>query len=80
MKYIKEQDVWVWAECPECGMTMKFRKEDMELNKGTKTYHLKEDVECFCGQESDVIEVDGDTRYCANELSFINDRVVDEVR
>ena len=56
MKYIKEQDVWVWAECPECGMIMKFRNEDMELNKGTKTYHLKEVVECFCGQESDVIE------------------------
>ena len=56
MKYIKEQDIWVWAECSECGMTMKFRKEDLKLDESTKTYHLKEGVECFCGEQSCDIE------------------------
>lgn len=56
MKYIKEQDAWVWAECPECGMTMKFRKEDLKFDESARTYRLKESVECFCGEQSNEIE------------------------
>lgn len=55
MKYIKEEGIWIWAECAECGMIMKFRKDNLRLDKSSRTYHLSEKVECFCGAESDLI-------------------------
>ena len=53
MNYIKEEDGWIFAECSECDMVMKFRKN--QLKKSTNEYRLSEPVECFCGQEDDFI-------------------------
>lgn len=53
MNYIKEEDGWIFAECSECNMIMKFRKN--QLKKSTNEYRLSEPVECFCGQEDDSI-------------------------
>lgn len=53
MNYVKEEDGWIFAECSECNMIMKFRKNQLE--KSTNEYSLSEPVECFCGQEDDSI-------------------------
>lgn len=55
MNFIKEEGVWIFAECMECGRIMKFRKEQLRLNKSTGVYRLNEPVECFCEEESDLI-------------------------
>ena len=55
MIYVKEEDNWIFAECPECNMIMKFRKKELNLNKSKKIYTLGEPVECFCGEMSGVI-------------------------
>lgn len=53
MNYVKEEDGWIFAECSECNMLMKFRKN--QLKKLEDEYRLSEPVECFCGQEDDSI-------------------------
>ena len=55
MNYVKEEDNWIFAECPECNMIMKFRKNGLYLDKSNEEYVLKEPVECFCGEKSNVI-------------------------
>ena len=30
MDYVKEEDGWIFAECPECHMIMKFRKNELQ--------------------------------------------------
>lgn len=55
MNYVKEEDNWIFAECPECNMIMKFRKNELKLDKSKKIYTLGEPVECFCGEMSRVI-------------------------
>lgn len=55
MNYVKEENNWIFAECPECNMMMKFKKNELNLDKSNKTYMLNEPVECFCGEESNTI-------------------------
>lgn len=55
MNYVKEEDNWIFAECPECNMIMRFRKNELNLDKSKKIYTLGEPVECFCGEMSGVI-------------------------
>ena len=53
MDYVKEEDGWIFAECPECHMIMKFRKN--ELQRLSIRYKLYESVECFCGRDDEWI-------------------------
>lgn len=53
MNYVKEEDGWIFAECSECNMIMKFRKN--QIQRLANKYRLNEPVECFCGQEDDFI-------------------------
>lgn len=55
MHYVKEEDGWIFAECLECGQTMKFRKCELRLDKASRLYRLQEEVQCFCEEESDFI-------------------------
>ena len=55
MQYIKEEDGRIYAECPECGQVMKFKKSGLYIDKNLKIYKLPEKVECFCEEESDII-------------------------
>lgn len=55
MNYVKEEDNWVFAECSECNMIMKFKKNELNLDKAKKMYTLGEPIECFCGEMSGVI-------------------------
>ena len=53
MDYVKEEDGWIFAECPECHMIMKFRKN--ELQRLSIRYKLYESVEFFCGRDDEWI-------------------------
>lgn len=55
MKYVKEENGWIYGQCSECGQIMKFRKNDLQFIERTKLYRLPEQVECFCEEQSDVI-------------------------
>ena len=49
MNYVKEEDGWIFGECSECNMIMKFRKNTLRYEAKLGTYFFKEDVQCFCG-------------------------------
>lgn len=55
MNYVKEKENYVWAECVECGMIMKFKKAELNSDYYSKAYRLSDTVECFCGEQSDII-------------------------
>lgn len=49
MNYVKEEDGWIFGECSECNMIMKFRKNTLRYEAKMGTYFFREDVQCFCG-------------------------------
>ena len=49
MNYVKEEDGWIFGECSECNMIMKFRKTTLRYEAKMGTYFFREDVQCFCG-------------------------------
>ena len=49
MNYVKEEDGWIFGECSECNMIMKFRKHTLRYEAKMGTYFFREDVQCFCG-------------------------------
>ena len=49
MNYVKEEDGWIFGECSECNMIMKFRKNTLRYEAKMGTYFFEEDVQCFCG-------------------------------
>lgn len=53
MQWLKEEGVWIYAECEECGMVMRFRRT--LLKQEQDKYKLSETIECFCGNSSGVI-------------------------
>lgn len=55
MLYVKEENNLVFAECQECGIVMRFRKNSMRYQEDIGVYLFDEGVECFCGSSSDRI-------------------------
>lgn len=53
MQWLKEEGIWIYAECDECGMVMRFRRN--LLKQIQNKYTLPEAIECFCGNISNVI-------------------------
>lgn len=49
MNYVKEEDGWIFGECSECNMIMKFRKNTLRYEAKMGTYFLKKMFNVFVG-------------------------------
>ena len=45
MNYVKEEDGWIFGECSECNMIMKFRKNTLRYEAKMGTYFFREEVQ-----------------------------------
>lgn len=49
MNYVKEEDGWIFGECSECNMIMKFRKNTLRYEAKMGTYFLEKMFNVFVG-------------------------------